>query len=239
MIDSEYDTYPKIDIDDSIYMKLESEYSFINKNNGALIEINWDFKGNFLSLPANHEYFFNELEKSEISGFEISTPSFCNDLLMLCIHSAKHNWSRLVWICDVSESILINNIDWDSFIKKSDELEVKRIFLISLLLAKDLFEVKLPDIILDILKEDFYVINMAYKIKKQLFLEENIDIFDKFILDINKREHSTRGLKDCFNGLTNATYTDFKDIPLPPSLFPLYFIIRPFLLLKRYGKGSI
>ena len=36
MIDNEYSVYPKIDIDDSIYMKLESEYGFINKNNGAL-----------------------------------------------------------------------------------------------------------------------------------------------------------------------------------------------------------
>ena len=163
-----------------------------------LIEINWDFKGNFLSLPVEHDFFFNDLKTMNISGFEISTPSIYNDLLMLCIHSAKHNWSRLVWICDISESISINKIDWDSFIKKSDELEVKRIFLISLLLAKDLFEAKLPEIILDILKEDFYAINMADKIKKQLFLEENLNIFEKFILDLNKRENLSIWFKRLF-----------------------------------------
>ena len=31
----------------------------------------------------------------------------------------------------------------------------------------------------------------------------------------------------------------FIDISLPESLFYLYFFIRPFLLLKRYGKNSI
>lgn len=239
MIGQGYEIYPLIDIIDSLYMKLESEYTFINKNTGALIEINWDFKGNFLSLPVKHNYFFNELEKREISGFEISTPSICNDLLMLCIHSAKHNWNRLIWIYDISEFIDTNIINWDIIILKSEQLKVKRILFISLILAKYLFNSPIPQNILNLIDDDIYTINLTETIKKQLFLDENINIFEKFILDLNKRENISLGLNDCFNGLTNATYTDFKDIPLPQSLFPFYSIIRPFLLLKRYGKGSI
>ena len=42
------------------------------------------------------------------------------------------------------------------------------------------------------------------------------------------------GLIDIFSSLLKPTYLDFEEIPLPKSFYPLYYIIRPFLLLKRY-----
>ncbi len=241
LLSDEYELYNSLDIYDSFYMKLEPEFQLINKNNNAMVEIKWKFQGNFFSLPKNLNLLSDGLEKFEINGFEVETFSVINHILILCIHNAKHNWNNLSWICDVSE-LLKNqkNINWQELLKKSDKLSIKRILLINLLLAKDLFQLELPDEILGQIYNDHQVMKISNRIKKRLFLKENsLNIFQKFILDLRKREKIKYGLNDCIYGLTRPTYVDYGDISLPESLYSFYYLIRPFLLLKRYGKDSI
>ena len=89
------------------------------------------------------------------------------------------------------------------------------------------------------LNSDSYALNISNQIQERIFKNKYLTIFQKFISDINIRDNLICGFKDSVNGLTSPTYIDFIDISLPESLIFLYFIIRPFLLLKRYGKDSI
>ena len=88
-------------------MKLEPEYQFFNRSNGTVIEIKWKIEGNFFSLP-NPDNLSNNMKKIYINGFEVFTFSSVNQLLILCIHAAKHDWNRLSWICDISEMYKIS-----------------------------------------------------------------------------------------------------------------------------------
>ena len=112
--------------------------------------------------------------------------------------------------------------------------------MINLSLARDFFDLELPDKILYSLNSDRYINGFSFQIKRRLFGQNGaVNIFEKFFLDLRKRENKIDSIKDCFNGLTRPTYVDFKEIALPESLFPLYYLIRPILLLKRYGKDPI
>jgi len=89
MVSQQYELDSFIDVEHSIYMKLDSEYRFLNKNNGAKIEINWSFEGLFFSFGNNPEFLFNDLERYNVNSLNFNTFSSVNLLIMLCIHCAK------------------------------------------------------------------------------------------------------------------------------------------------------
>lgn len=240
MVSGGYELYRPIMVDDSFYMKLEPEYQFFNRNTGTVTEIKWKIEGNFFSLPKNLNILSEHLEKFDMNGFEIHIFSPVNQLLILCIHAAKHDWERLSWICDISELLkLQKDIDWFEILEKAERLNIKRILYVNILLAYDLFELEIPNDILISIKSDASALNISKDVKERIFKNKSLNIFQKFIFDLKKRESLIYGFKDGINGLTRPTYIDFTDISLPESLFYLYFVIRPFLLLKRYGKDSI
>lgn len=233
-----YNLDSDIHIDTAIYKKFDWEYRFRSKQ-GVLIEINWKFEGPLFSLKADSKFLFNDLIKTKINNFEITTPSAENEFLMLSIHCAKHNWETLSWICDLSEVFQNKEINWKEVVDKASDLGVKRILRINFILLKELFRINIPE---DInVNEDSQAYSMAMKIKRRLFNDNKIswNLFEKLILDLQKREDVYLGIKDCINGLSKPSIDDYKFLQLPESLFVLYIFIRPFLLLRKYGKGQI
>lgn len=237
MISNGYRLNHPIELRNSIYVKLDSEYRFKSES-GALIEINWDFKGIFFFLPFPSEFLFNELITSEINNFNINTFNNENEFLMLNIHCAKHDWNRLNWICDLSEFLKNKDINWNVITEKAIHMGVKRILNVNMLLLNDLFGLEIPKEIG--LNSDPQAEKMVLKIKKNLFEKDGtyLNLFQKFFFDLKKRENLKNGLQDCKNNIFKPSYKDVNAITLPEYLFALYPLIRPFLLLKRYLKDN-
>jgi hypothetical protein len=236
MFSQGYELLTPIKISDADFMKLEAEYIFINKKLGSKIEINWNFEGNFFSFKGDPSCLFDNQIKYNINDFEFLSFSPENKLLMLSIHAAKHDWTRLSWIMDIVEFVNKQSINWEDTLKKADKLGIKKILLITLYLAHDLWDLELPDIVT--LEFDSKSLEkMVKKIKENIFNDKKSwNLIDKFFLDIEKRDDKLSGIKDSLNGLTKPTYTDFEDIPINSFLFFIYPILRPFLLIRRYGK---
>lgn len=242
MLNHGYELYPSLNFkEDAYYLKFITEHSFINKNNGTIFEIKWKFEGDFISFPTNHDFISNKSYKQNINGFKLNTFSPESQIQVLCVHSAKHDWKKLSWICDIAEFIKRENIDWEEIIVSSKKLGIKRMIIVNLILARDLFNLNIPAEIKNEINKDSTATKIARNIKKQIFIEqkESLNLFEKFFLDFRKRESIFYGIKDCFNSFTKPGYRDFNDFPLPEPLFPLYHLIRPFLLLKRYGKKPL
>lgn len=229
---------PPIEVDNATYMKLDSEYRFKTKS-GVLIELNWNFEGPYFSFKSNPRKLFSDLIVTPINNFEIRTPSAENEFLMMCIHCAKHNWNRLLWIIDLAEVIENKDINWLRVNEIAEELGVKRIVSINLILVRDLRGSQIPDGIE--LNSDKKAVNIALQIKKRLFDRDKSswNLIEKFFLDLKKRDSFQIGIKDCVYGLSKPSYDDYQDLKLPESSFRLYLFIRPFLLLRKYGKGEI
>ena len=238
----ELDSYPK-KIDISLYFKTQSEHKFINKNNKIIVEIHNKFQGHFFSFPISPEFLYkkNSLKTIVFNNNQISVLSNENLILMLCIHCARHDWSRLFWICDISEIIQSHKINYLKLFENAEKLRVKRILLINLFLANDLFGLKLTEEIINQIKNDPNIENICIRLKRRLLSENNgsLNIFERTLFDLKKRESLKMGLIDVFSSMLKPTYVDFEELPLPTFFYPLYYIIRPFLLLKRYSKNSI
>ncbi|MDP1553536.1 MAG: hypothetical protein Q8M06_11040, partial [Methanobacteriaceae archaeon] len=112
------------------------------------------------------------------------------------------------------------------------------ILAVNLILAKELFALDIP-LTLNHLLNDSSSVKIAKYIKNIIFMKKSLNIFEKFYLDLIKRDSFEYGIKDCLSGLTRPTSCDYSDLPLPERFFTFYFLIRPLLLLRRYGKNSI
>ncbi|QUH22618.1 nucleotidyltransferase family protein [Methanobacterium alkalithermotolerans] len=229
---------PPIEVDNSTYMKLDSEYRFKNTS-GVLIELNWNFEGPYFSFKSDSNRLFSDLIFNRINNFEIRTPSAENEFLMMCIHCAKHNWNRLLWIMDLGEVLEKKDFNWQKVMKISEELGVKRILIINLILIQDFRGSQIPAEIK--INSDNPAKEIALQIKNRIFnIDENsLNLIGKFFLDLKKRDSFQIGMKDCIYGLSKPTSDEYKFLQLPKFLFPLYIFIRPFLLMRKYGKGQI
>lgn len=235
MLGYRLESYPK-GMDESLYFETQTEHKFINKKSKVVVEIHNKVQGHFFYLPDNHEFLYreNSLKILEINNYPIKTFSIENYILLLCIHCARHDWSRISWICDIFELAESHEINWQEVIKQAEKLYVKRILLVSLFLTSDLLGLKLSNEILSILHEDPHVEKISKQVKKRMFMEVDFDIFERTALDLKKRESLKLSLRDVITTMFTPTYVDFEDFPLPSSLFYFYYLIRPILLLKRY-----
>ncbi len=69
-------------------------------------------------------------------------------MLFLCVHGAKHMWSRLMWLGDVGR-LAQAGVDWTAVMKLASETRCERPVLLGLLLANDLLDAPVPEDILE------------------------------------------------------------------------------------------
>jgi hypothetical protein len=66
-------------------------------------------------------------------------------LLILCVHGAKHHWSRLGWICDVAELLrAYPRFEWDRVLEQARCWGGTRMLMLGLQLARGLLGTDLP-----------------------------------------------------------------------------------------------
>lgn len=217
------------------YLKSQRELKFFNESNGVTLELHWKYSGVFLNLPHHAEKIFSaDLKEINIGGVPIQDISSENLLLILSIHNASHKWSRLSWLVDIATLINNHKIDWPKVLKISKQLSIQRILLINIYLCQFLLNLRLDSATSEYLNDD-YLKEIAnsfdpkyFKIRSEDSLLENIQIGMKL------RENKVDGIKDCFSGIFNPSFYELKHLELPPSFFFIYYIYRPFNLLKRY-----
>jgi hypothetical protein len=98
-------------------------------------------------------------------------PALCteDELLLDCIHSAKHFWERFMWIADVAALVSRQkDIDWDRAFLTARQVGGERMLALGLLLAAETFQIKLPEEIEKVIRSDQGAQRLAAEIARQL-----------------------------------------------------------------------
>ncbi|WP_048187993.1 nucleotidyltransferase domain-containing protein [Methanobacterium paludis] len=218
------------------FLKSQREYKFVNPKTNVHIEIHWQFPGVSFSFSSETKFLEDPESRTmiKVNNKEISSLSTENMFLILCIHASGHLWERLSWICDISKLIQSHEMDWEHVFEKADELGIKRVLKVSLLLAVGLFALKLPDAVLEDIKSDEKVKNLVFKVKKRIFQEGSENIFQMADVRLNIRENRSNRVKDLFNILFNPTNKEWDESSLKLILPPVSYILRFINVFKDY-----
>ena len=111
--------------------------------------------------------------------------------------------------------------------------------LLGLLLARDLTGVELPERVIRKFETDPKITKFVSRIYGRIFQNTfpSDGFFESLSFTLGLREHWQDKVRYCIDlGLT-LSVGDWQYVSLPDSLFPLYYLIRPFRLVMKYGPS--
>ena len=233
-------------VQEAAFLESQREYVFAH-DDGSVVELHWAVTPRSFSFRLDSKELWERLEEVSLGGVTVPTFSVEDSLLILCVHGSKHLWHRLIWLCDVAELVHANSaIDWERLMEQAGRLGGTRMLFLGLVLANDLLGAVLPCEILHKAQLDPMVRPLAAQVRERLFrvAEEQHEIsrigfddqsrFHPFFIKVRER------LRDkviyCAYTFLVPTVEDWELLPLPKTLFPLYFVLRPIRLATRYGR---
>jgi Uncharacterised nucleotidyltransferase len=211
------------------------ERSFDGAAGKYLVELQWALLPRFYSVDLRADDLLARWGKASLGGRDVPNLSPEDSLLVLCLHAAKHLWMRLIWVCDVAETVRTQRLDWAVISARARELGVARIVGVSLWLAQELLGCPLPPPAQDVLSGDSKVPVLGEIFAARLARGATYDFesTEYFRLIFRLRERR----RDRGSYLWRLAWTpgqgDLAAVQLPEFLFPLYHVVRVARLLRK------
>ena len=213
--------------------------AFYNKSIGIRIEIHWELLSKNYAINWHEKVLWKDTKSIQVNNNKIDILSMELHLLYICVHSAKHLYERIEWICDIDRLINTNpNIDWQYILKEAKNMGITRMLYLGLALCKELFDLKIPEEIQNSISHDKKIpilINKIIKINYSDMIHQEKSINTLFLL-LNMRENYIDKLKLLYKGIITPKFDDFLFFQLPKQMAFLYPIVRFFRLMKKYSK---
>jgi len=219
------------------YMRLRGEQLFLQRESKIEIDLTWMLSPRYHSFKIDYERCWERLEKIEIQGTETWALAPEDLLLALCVHAGKHQWERLIWVCDVAETLAARpEMKWEQLVSLAEESGVRRMLWLGLLLAHEMLGASLPDWIVRRLEADSTVKVLSARIQERFFHEPAAAFApsEKFSYLLQVREKRRDGLRACLHYTVSPTPADWKWVRLPASLSFLYYLTPPVRLFQKH-----
>ena len=86
-------------------LRHDCEYPLWRLDPEVVVEIHWRITPKTFPFPLNAQILAQRLRPSRLGPTSVAGTEPEDLLLILCVHSAKHMWTKLSWVCDVAEVI--------------------------------------------------------------------------------------------------------------------------------------
>src|SRR5467141_2835662 len=126
--------------------KIPGQYLFSRPDSKLIVELHNDFTLRYFPRRLPLEAFFARQIRVRLDGHDAPALSVEDELVLICIHGAKHFWERLMWIADVAALVIRQTgIDWERVADSARAVGAERMLHTGLRLASDLLQARLPD----------------------------------------------------------------------------------------------
>jgi hypothetical protein len=126
--------------------KIPGQYLFSKPDLKLLVELHNDLTLRYFPRRLPIEEFFARQVRVRLDAHEAPALSVEDELVLICIHGAKHFWERLIWIADVAALVSRqSSMDWERAAESAKTVGAERMLHTGLRLATDLLKVQLPE----------------------------------------------------------------------------------------------
>lgn len=149
--------------------KIPGQYLFSKPDSNLVVELHNDFTLRYFPRRLPLEDYFARTARVPLEAHEVPALSLEDELVLICIHGAKHFWERLMWIADVAALVSRqNNFDWQRVEDSAQALGAQRMLHTGLRLAADLLKAQLPQGIRAAVQADASAARLAEQISRWL-----------------------------------------------------------------------
>src|SRR6266851_266097 len=149
--------------------KIPGQYLFSNPHAKLIVELHNDGTLRYFPRRLPLEEFFARQIRVRLDAHEAPALSVEDELVLICIHGAKHFWERLMWIADVAALVSRQTgIDWQRVADLARAVGAERMLHTGLRLASDLLQARLPDKVQVMVQADAVAAQLAEQTCKWL-----------------------------------------------------------------------
>ena len=215
------------------------QYSFQSHPEKILAEFHTERTLRYFPTPIDFQDLNSRLMTVEIGEQRLRTFCVEDTLIMLCVHGGKHFWERLGWVLDIAKLTMAQPVDWALLSRIAAKMESTRVLHLGLYLAHDLFGAALPRNMLEEIRRDTVVSELAEKVYEQYsgISATNPGVMPRAIFRLRSRDKFWPGLRHLLRLGMSPTEHDLQTVRLPRFLAPLYVLVRPWRLITQYGWG--
>jgi hypothetical protein len=218
-----------------MWLRTGNEREFDGAAGKNLVEIQWALLPHFYAVDLNVEDLLARAGRTVVAGCEMPCLSPEDSLLVLCLHAAKHLWTRLIWLADIAETLRTQTFDYRLVSSRARALGIARILAVSFWLVKSALHAKLPQPAEETIAADASVPALGAEFAKRLAggAAYDFESTEYFRLILKLRERSSDRWRYRWRLVWTPGAGEFAAVQLPEPLFPLYRVVRLGRLLRK------
>jgi hypothetical protein len=221
--------------------KIPGQYLFSNPDSKLLVELHNDFTLRYFPRRLPIEEFFARQIRVRLDAHEVPAPSVEDELVLICIHGAKHFWERLMWIADVAALVLRQStIDWERVAELTNAVGAGCMLHTGLRLAADLLHTPLPQKISARVGADIAAAKLVEGILTWLPAAgyQHPGLFERAAFRLRMRGGLIAAPAYLLRLLLSPTEEDWQEGSEASHHRFLEVLRRPFRLARKYGRGE-
>jgi hypothetical protein len=217
---------------------IPGEYKYYSETRDAIVELHTEFTLRHFPVTCNFDDFYARSVELNLGGHHVRTFSPEDALLAICVHGSKDFWERLSWIADVAELLESHSeLDWSKIGQRAESLRVERMLRVGRALAARVLGTQLPDEMNGSVRKDRVAEAIAEKLAGKLLggTEPPMGALERFHLRRRMVSGFFPGWRYALRLAFAPAEEDWTTVQLPRPLAPLYVLLRPFRLMRKYG----
>lgn len=237
MISAGYDF--DVSPDDIRAAKIPGQYSFVRKGAPLLVELHTERTMRYFPRGLPVEKFLAARECELLDGHEIPVLSAEHELVLVCIHGAKHLWERLTLVADVAALVARQTaLNWQESFAAAEDAGAGRMLRAGLILAEDLLRAPLPQEIQSRIRADAAASRLAREIAEWLPSAGDSlpGLLQRALFRMRMRGAGASGLGYLLKLTFSPTQEDWRAADGQDSIAPWSTLRRPFRLAKKYRR---
>jgi hypothetical protein len=216
--------------------RIPGQYAYRSNTRATLVELHTEKTMRYLPAPIDWKTAAARFETVSLAGQPVPTFSAEDTLMLVCVHGAKHFWTRLAWICDVAELVQAPRaMDWQRAESLAREMRCRRMWLLGLALASQVLSAPLPYSVARQIREDARLGVLARRVRQQYLCggESSVSAGDRLRFRLHSQDTLATGLRQVRIFATRPTDADWQSCSLPRWAAPLYAALRPLRILRE------
>ncbi|MCU1268955.1 MAG: hypothetical protein JWN74_249 [Acidobacteriaceae bacterium] len=224
-------------VQENSYLHSGYEYVFGLNSEPNLVELQWQIVPRFCAIKFEMQALFERSIEIEVDGARIRTLGYEDQMLVLSVHAAKHEWAQLGMLRDIV-TLARFDLDWTWIVTEACRLGIFKILQVSLLVVRELFFRELPEAV-----ESMPVVRGAAKLahtvvtKLQSNYGPDTESLLYFRAQLQTRERWRDRTQFAWRLATTPGVQEWKAIRMPDRFFALYRGLRIARLIRRLVKG--
>ncbi len=216
----------------------------------VVVEPHWAFAQRMIAVELDYAALWSRTETVAIGGRLVKSFSAEDTWLILCIHGAKEQWTRLKWVCDVAEFLRrYPDLDWERVCGRAREQGCLRMALLGAALANELLEAPLPGTLRSRIAADGALPRLVSEVRSYVTgaCVDTPDIWKLSGFRLRMRERARDKLRYAVRTLLTPRAEHYQMVALPDALFLGYYPVRwlhdyvalPLWLLLKFGARRL